>query len=111
MTDRAPRLRFLSAILLTVFSLGFIIVLAELTLRAIPRLTPKGVYGSGVFDPEIGLRVHGSPVIYNKVRFVRHVPNGSGFLDVEHKPAKPPNLAFLAATCNNEKTPTYETKP
>jgi len=62
---------------------------AEASLRSIPGLMPAGVIGALVYDPDLGLRVHGAPVIYNKTRFLRRAPNGDGFMDVDHARAKP----------------------
>ncbi|HVH07657.1 MAG TPA: hypothetical protein VNE71_16820, partial [Myxococcota bacterium] len=63
----------------------------ELALRAAPHaLLPKGMYGAGRFDRELGLAVAGSRVYYNRVRFVVRDPNSLGFMDVEHAAAKPP---------------------
>lgn len=69
----------------------------EILLRAFPRaLLPKGEYGTTRYDPNTGLKVHATPVIYNKTRFVRHTPNADGFLDVEHRPEKPPGTLRVA---------------
>ncbi len=69
-----------------------IFVLAESTLRWMPSLLPKGHYGSGQFDEELGLNVHGSTALHNKVRFVRRVPNRAGFMDVDHVLEKTPGV-------------------
>jgi hypothetical protein len=75
--------------MLALASLAICFLLLEGAFRAAPRLLPHGVYGSGRYDPELGMNVHGSSVIYNKVRFVRRTPNRHGFMDVEHEEANP----------------------
>ena len=54
-----------------------------------PQILPKGHYGAGRFNEELRLNVHGSTVIYNKVRFVRRTPNTAGFMDIDHESPKP----------------------
>lgn len=85
---RGRRLALNLAVALT--SLAVTALLLEGSFRAFPGLLPRGVYGSGRYEPELGMNVHGSPVIYNKVRFVRRTPNRHGFMDVEHEETKPP---------------------
>jgi hypothetical protein len=65
------------------------VLLLELLLRTIPALWPRGSYGAARFSPELSLTVHGAPVIYNKIRWNRRVPNRDGFLDVNHAEQKP----------------------
>jgi hypothetical protein len=79
-------------VILALASLAVTALLLEGAFRAAPRLLPRGVYGSGRHEPALGMNVHGSPVLYNKVRFVRRTPNRHGFMDVEHEHAKPPGV-------------------
>jgi hypothetical protein len=79
----APRLLALG------FSILFVVLIGEVALRLAPQLLPKGHYGSGRFDEELQLKVHGSAAIYNKVRFVHRVPNAAGFMDIDHETPKP----------------------
>ena len=67
-----------------------VLVALEIAFRAFPSLLPAGGYGGGRPHPELGVNVHGSRLIYNKVRFVVREPNAEGFMDVEHDPAKAP---------------------
>jgi hypothetical protein len=78
-----PRLAMLA------FSILFVALFSEGALRLAPQLLPKGHYGAGRFDENLRLNVHGSPAIYNKVRFVRRTPNAAGFMDVDHLSPKP----------------------
>lgn len=59
-------------------------------LRAFPALIPAGVYGSGRFDPALGMHVRAGEVLYTKRGVVRKHANPDGFLDVPHARAKPP---------------------
>ena len=61
----------------------------EAVLRLFPEWIPPGVYGSGRFDPALGMHVRGSEVLYTRSGVVRKTPNADGFLDVPHAPAKP----------------------
>lgn len=63
---------------------------AELVLRAVPALIPAGVYGSGRFDPTLGMHVRTGEVLYTKRGVVRKHANPDGFLDVPHERTKPP---------------------
>ena len=71
------------------FSILFVLLIGEVALRLAPQLLPKGHYGSGRFDENLRLKVHGSSAIYNKVRFVRRTPNTAGFMDIDHETPKP----------------------
>ncbi len=71
------------------FAVTLTLIVVESTLRFFPALLPHGSYGSSHYVPELQTNVHGSTVIYNKVRFVVREPNAAGFLDVEHVEAKP----------------------
>jgi hypothetical protein len=83
-------IRYLAPRVLAItFSILFVVVVGEVALRLVPQLLPKGHYGSGRFDEELRLKVHGSPAIYNKVRFVRRAPNAAGFMDIDHETPKP----------------------
>ncbi len=63
----------------------------ELLLRSVPALVPAGAfYGSGRWEPAIGLYVHDSPVLYNKVRALVRKPNRAGFMDVDHREENTP---------------------
>ncbi len=66
------------------FSLAFVVVILEVAFRAVPSLLPPGSYGGGRYEATLRGNVHAGPVIYNKVRFVRRVPNADGFMDVDH---------------------------
>lgn len=61
----------------------------EAAFRLVPSLLPYGTYGAGRFDPELRMNVHDITAIYNKVRYVRRVPNSDGFMDVDHEREKP----------------------
>lgn len=61
----------------------------ELLLRAFPALLPSGFYGSSQYRGDLLTNVHGSRVIYNKVRRVARTPNEEGFLDVPWSRKKP----------------------
>jgi hypothetical protein len=74
-----------------ILALGF----AEIALRSVPALLPAGFYGSSRYQPEILSNVHGSRMIYNKVRYVEREPNEEGFLDVPHARAKPPGVTRI----------------
>ena len=63
---------------------------AEAALRLFPSLIPPGVYGTGRFDPALGMHVRGGDVLYTREGVVRKTPNADGFLDVVHAEAKPP---------------------
>jgi hypothetical protein len=91
------QLRRLAANLaLVVVTVGLCLLLLEGTFRLFPRLLPAGVYGASRFDPGLGMSVHGSDVVYNKVRFVVRKPNAEGFLDVDHDRAKQPGVVRIA---------------
>lgn len=66
----------------------------ELAFRLAPGLLlPAGDYGAGRRNEELGLNVHGSRVLYTKVRpAVLRDPNRDGFLDAEHDRGKPPGV-------------------
>ncbi len=88
---RSRLLGWLANLAVVLLSLALMAAALEVLLRAFPqRLLPEGAFGAGRIDPDLGLRVHDVPAIYNKVRFVIRRPNSRGFLDVEHQPAKPP---------------------
>jgi hypothetical protein len=92
-----PRLRrTLANLALAMVAFVAAAALAELLLRAFPRLLPAGSYGASRYDPELETNVHGSPSIYNRHRFVQREPNAEGFLDVVHEPAKPPGVLRVA---------------
>ena len=75
---------------LALAALGGLLCAGEAALRIAPeRLLPKGVYGSGRFDADLGVTVVGSDIYYNKVRYVRRAPNRLGFTDADHATAKP----------------------
>lgn len=61
----------------------------EVAFRMAPSLLPRGIYGAGRMDPELGMNVHGAATIYRGARTTRRLPNADGFLDVEHVLAKP----------------------
>ena len=63
---------------------------AEAALHIFPSWIPPGVYGSGRFDPALGMHVRGGDVLYTREGLVRKTPNADGFLDVPHAEAKPP---------------------
>jgi hypothetical protein len=67
----------------------------EVLLRACPAAWPHGVYGRPRFRADLNLTVHGDAVIYNRVRWVRRVPNDEGFLDVRHTEKKPPGVTRI----------------
>ena len=77
-------------LLLVAGSVLVVAAVGEVLLRAFPGLMPAGTIGAPVYDPELGLRVHGAPVIYNKTRFIRRLPNRDGFMDADHTREKPP---------------------
>ncbi len=68
---------------------------AEVALRSFPSLLPTGFYGSSRYRPDLLSVVHGSRMIYNKVRYVEREPNAEGFLDVPHATAKPAGVARI----------------
>lgn len=80
----------LGGLALSVMTMVILFVLIEIALHLFPALLPAGVYGSGVFNSELGLGVHDAEVIYNKVRLARRVANPDGFLDAAHARQKPP---------------------
>jgi hypothetical protein len=82
-------LALLAGLLLVAGSVVVSLAAVEAALRFVPGLLPAGAYGGGVMHPELGMNVHGAPLIYNKVRRVTRQPNREGFLDVEHARAKP----------------------
>ena len=84
--------RLLSRIGLVIAGTAIALLIAEATLRLAPGLGPKGAFGFPRFDPELGLKVHGDRVIYNKVRQVSRYPNSAGFLDIEHQKEKPKGI-------------------
>lgn len=71
-----------------IFSVLMMVLFIEAALRLVPQMLPTGHYGAGKFNEELQLNVHGSNVIYNKVRFVQRTPNSDGFMDVEHSKTK-----------------------
>ena len=80
----------LAGLTLSIASLLFLFLVAEILLRAAPRLVPKGSYfGSGVFVPEVSLYLPKTSVIYDKARYVRRWRNRDGFMDVDHAVEKP----------------------
>lgn len=81
---------------LSLGALALLVALCEGTLRLFPRLLPKGSYGASHYSPELRTTVYGSPVIYNKLRFIEREPNSLGFLDVEHAREKPPGTLRVA---------------
>jgi hypothetical protein len=66
-----------------------LLIAIEAGFRLFPGLLPAMSFGSGRYDPELGMNVHGSRVVYNKVRYVAREPNRRGFMDVDHALAKP----------------------
>jgi hypothetical protein len=92
-------MKWLRAALLNLFIAGVSMALAlgfaEIALRNVPALLPTGFYGSSRYQPEILSNVHGSRMIYNKVRYVEREPNDEGFLDVPHARAKPPGVTRI----------------
>lgn len=92
MSSHPPKPRgsaWMMSAVLALVAIGVCILLTEAALRWIPVLTPHGTFGATRFDPAVGLNVHDAPLIYNKVRYVRRVPNRAGFLDVAHQEDKP----------------------
>lgn len=71
------------------------LVLMEFVIRWVPALLPAGGYGHGAFSKDLRMGVHGGPLIYNKVRYVQRMPNGEGFLDVEHPIRKSPGTVRI----------------
>ncbi len=69
-----------------------VLLLAEATFRAFPRLLPKGSYGTGRYHPELRANVHGGTQIYNKVGFQLRSPNPDGFMDVAHERRAAPGV-------------------
>jgi hypothetical protein len=82
--------RLLANLALAAAALGLALGSLELALRAFPRLLPAGSYGASHYDPELLASVHGSDVVYHRVRFVEREVNAEGFLDVAHPREKPP---------------------
>ncbi len=72
--------------------IAFVTLAAEAVFRIFPELLPAGTYSAAVVNPELGARLYSGPVIYNGVRATRREPNSLGFLDVEHRAAKRPDL-------------------
>jgi hypothetical protein len=62
----------------------------EALLRLLPSLIPAGVYGTGRFDPELGMHVRAGEVLYTRSGVVRKRANEDGFLDLRHERLKPP---------------------
>lgn len=90
----SARLRgVLGGIALAAASLLVLGACGEALLRAAPGLVPAGVYGAGRYDPELGMHVRASDVLYTRSGVVRKRPNADGFLDVPHEAAKPPATA------------------
>lgn len=83
-------------LLVAVFAVGLTIILCEVGLRWVPSLLPAGTYGAGRFDRELGMNVHATPVIYNKVRLTRRIPNDDGFMDVDHDVQAEPGVTRVA---------------
>jgi len=82
--------QLLGGLALSAFAMVAILVVIEVALHLFPALLPAGVYGSGVFNPELGMGVHDGTVVYNKVRRTTRVANRDGFLDADHERKKPP---------------------
>ena len=88
MTPRRKFLLWSGLLALAVAGVFLVLCVGEVSLRLRPDLLPTGIYGAGAMNEELGMGVHGVPVIYNKVRFVRRAPNRDGFLDIDHERAK-----------------------
>jgi hypothetical protein len=85
--SRLPSL--LGGAALAAASVALVLGAGEAALRLFPSLIPPGVYGSGRFDPVLGMHVRGSDVLYTRAGVVRKTPNADGFLDVPHAETKP----------------------
>ena len=82
--------QILGGLALSAFAMVAVLVVIEVALHVFPALLPAGVYGSGVFNPELGMGVVDGTVVYNKVRRTTRVANRDGFLDADHERKKPP---------------------
>jgi hypothetical protein len=77
---------------LVVSSLLMTTLLLEVVVRTLPALWPRGVYGAARFSSDLPMSVHAVPTIYNRRGWTRRVPNGEGFLDVDHARVKAPGV-------------------
>ncbi len=86
-----PTLR--GAALATATVIGSLVALGlalEAGLRIFPGLTPHGVYGFNIYNPDLNSMVLRPPgLFYNKIRYQARMPNRDGFLDVDHIEEKP----------------------
>jgi hypothetical protein len=85
------RIRSLAAnAVLAITAAGMSLVALEVAFRLFPEtLLPAGNYGAGVYDPELGMNVHGVAMVANKVSYLRREFNRDGFLDIDHEVTKP----------------------